>query len=50
MSHVPPFRFGTVWNTHVEATMSKYYKEMFQHMKKYSLSEIKLGIEAVKRG
>ena len=50
MSQVPPFRFGTIWNTNVESTMSKHYKEMFQYMKKYNLNEIKFGIDAVKRG
>lgn len=50
MSHDPPFRFGTVVNTHTEATILKHYKEMYIHMKNYNRTEIRAGIEAVKRG
>ncbi|XP_046449202.1 glutamate receptor ionotropic, NMDA 2B-like isoform X2 [Daphnia pulex] len=49
-SHEPPFRFGTVSNTHTEATILRHYKEMHYHMRNYNLNEIRAGIEAVKRG
>jgi glutamate receptor ionotropic, NMDA 2B len=50
MSTIPPLRFGTVPNTHTEATISKYYRDMFNYMKRYNRSEIAAGIEAIKRG
>ncbi|EFX77934.1 hypothetical protein DAPPUDRAFT_105549 [Daphnia pulex] len=49
-SHEPPFRFGTVSNTHTEATILRHYKEMHYHMRNYNLNEIRAGIKAVKRG
>ncbi|XP_057371297.1 LOW QUALITY PROTEIN: glutamate receptor ionotropic, NMDA 2B-like [Daphnia carinata] len=49
-SHEPPFRFGTVFNTHTEATILKHYKEMHYHMRNYNLNEISAGIDSVKRG
>lgn len=50
LNYEPPFRFGTVINTHTEATILKHYREMYQHMKNYNLNEIRAGIDAVKRG
>ena len=50
MNYEPPFRFGTVVNTHTEATIMKHYKDMHYHMRNYNLNEIVAGIDAVKRG
>jgi ionotropic glutamate receptor NMDA 2B len=50
MNYEPPFRFGTVVNTHTEATILKHYKDMHYHMRNYNLNEIVAGIDAVKRG
>lgn len=50
MNYEPPFRFGTVINTHTEATILKHYKDMHYHMRNYNLNEIVAGIDAVKRG